>query len=466
MQTWKNPQIAQITQMMRKSARICEICGLSLLVLWMTAAQSVMAQAPSFARDILPIFEKYCLTCHVEPVKAGGLLLGSYEQLMAGSKSRPVVLPGKGNDSLIVKMLDGRGQPMMPQGGPQLDARSIALIRAWIDAGAKGPAPGEVATARAPEIPDIKPRVPVNSQVGALAFRADGSLLAVGRYRQVQLIEPASRRVLATLDGHADVVRALAFSPDGRLLAVGGGLPARKGQLKVWDVEARRELRTIEGHADSVYALAFSRDGKQLASASYDKLVKLWNPDTGAEIRTLKDHTDAIFALAYSPDGKRLATGAADRTVKIWDPATGQRLFTLSDALDAVYAVAWHPSGKQIAAGGADKTLRMWDVTFTEPAGGKLTQSITGHEDAILQVAYTLDGKALVTASADRSLKIWDPQTLVERQVLERQADWVMALVFSPDGKWLAAGRYDGSVSFYDSAGFQETVVLPVRASM
>ncbi len=463
----KNPRIAQISQK-KESASICVICGF-FFVLWMAAADPLMAQSPSFARDILPIFEKYCLTCHVEPVKAGGLLLIGYEQLMAGGGSGKAVIPGKGNDSLIIKMLDGRRQPTMPQGGTQLDARSIGLLRAWIDAGAKGPAPGEIPTAAAraaPEIPDIKPRVPVNSQVGALAFRADGSLLAVGRYKKVELIEPASRRVVATLEGHADVVRALAFSPDGRHLAAAGGLPARKGQIKIWDVESRRELRTVEGHEDSVYAVAFSRDGKQLASASYDKLVKLWNPEIGMEIRTLKDHTDAVFALAFSPDGKRLATGAADRTIKIWDAATGERLFTLSDALDAVYAIAWHPSSRQIAAGGADKTLRLWDLTFTEPAGGKLVQSITGHEDAILQVVYTVDGKALVTASADRSIKIWDPQTLVERQVLERQPDWVLALAFSPDGKWLATGRYDGSVSFYDSASFRETVVLPVRASM
>ena len=256
----------------------------------------------SFVRDIVPVLQKHCVVCHSEPLKSGGLLMGTHARLMAGGQSGAAITPGKGQDSLLVKVLDGRVKPQMPQGGAPLDSRTIALIRAWIDAGAKGPAPGEAAPEVAPPvIPDIKPRVPVSSQVGALAFRSDGSLLAVGRYKQVQFIETASRNVVATLEGHADVVRALAFSPDGRLLAAAGGLPARKGEIRIWNVEARRELRAVEGHADSIYSVAFSPDGKRLASTGYDKLVKLWDVTNGREERTLKDHTDAVFALPSAP---------------------------------------------------------------------------------------------------------------------------------------------------------------------
>ena len=427
------------------------------LILFLCCAALRADAPPSFVRDIAPIFNQHCVVCHSEPLKSGGLVLGTHAQLMVGGKSGAAVVPGRGQDSLLVKMLEGRVKPQMPQGGAPLDSRTIALIRAWIDAGAKGPAPGEaVPEAAAPVIPDIKPRVPVNSQVGALAFRSDGSLLAVGLYKQVQLIDPASRKVVATLEGHAHLVRSLAFSPDGSLLAAAGGPPARKGEIKIWSVEARRELRAVDGHTDNIYSVAFSPDGKRLASTGYDKLVKLWDVTNGREEQTLKDHTDAVFALAFSPDGRLLATGAADRTVKIWDPATGRRLFTLSDSLDSIYALAWHPSGRQLAAVGADKTLRTWDIGETESEGGKLARAITGHEDAVLQVAYSPDGKSLVTASADGHIKVWDPNTLIERRVLERQPDWVMAMTFSPDGKWLAAGRYDGSVSLYDASDFQE----------
>ena len=129
-------------------------------------------------------------------------------------------------------------------------------------------------------------------------------------------------------------MRAIAFSRDGKRLAAAGGLPARKGEVKIWDVAAQTELATIAGHSDCIYAVAFSPDGAQLATASYDRLIKLWDVATGKEIRTLSDHIDAIYALAFTPDGKRLVTGAADRSVKVWDVATGERLYTLSESTD------------------------------------------------------------------------------------------------------------------------------------
>lgn len=414
--------------------------------------QPLGAEEPSFNRDVLPVFQKHCAVCHSEPLKAGGLLLGNYAELMKGGAGGPVIAPGNPEESLLVAMLDGRKQPMMPQGGPPLDERTLGILRDWIKAGAKGPAAGEAEPAAAAvAIPDIKPRAAVTSPVASLAFHPNGRVLAVGRYQKVELIESDGGRAVAELGGHADAVRALAFSRDGRWLAAAGGRPGERGEIRVWDVETRTLARTIEGHTDCVYAVAFSADGKSVASASYDKLVKIWDTATGQEQKTLKDHVEAVFAMQFSPDGRRLATAAADRTVKVWDPVSGRRFYTLSDAEDALYTLAWHPSGKQIAAGGADKTLRVWDVWDGETPGGKQAASITGHEDAIVQVAYSPDGETLVTAGADRQIKLWDPATLAERRLLEPQPDWVMALAFSPDGSQLVAGRYDGSLSFYRS---------------
>jgi len=40
--------------------------------------------------------------------------------------------------------------------------------------------------------------------------------------------------------------------------------------------------------------------------------------------------------------------------------------------------------------------------------------------------------------------------------VIDRQPDWVEALAMSPDDKWLAAGRYNGTLSLYDARTFKE----------
>ncbi|MEE8111061.1 MAG: hypothetical protein V3T44_08555, partial [bacterium] len=105
-------------------------------------------------------------------------------------------------------------------------------------------------------------------------------------------------------------------------------------------------------------------------------------------------------------------------------------------------------------AGGVDKVIRVWDLTRK---GGNLVQSMIGHEAAILRTAFSPDGKTLITAAEDARVKIWDAETRRERKGVEGQSDWVMALTFDPEGDRLAVGRYDGSVSLYETAGYRET---------
>jgi hypothetical protein len=404
---------------------------------------------------VQPIFQQKCLACHSGATKMGGLVLESYQTLFNGGAHGPVVVAGKSAESRLIQMLEGNMTPRMPFGGEPLPAAEIAVIKSWIDAGANGPPLSASLTTPSPKtmIPDIKPSVPVVSPVGSIAFSPDGKLLAVGGYKDVQLMDPGTGKVIATLSGHADVVRALAFTPDGTKLAAAGGLPARSGEIKIWDLQTHRPVETLSGHKDCIYSVAISPDGKLVASGSYDKLILLWEIDSGKQLRTLKDHIDAVFSVAFSPDGKRLASGAQDRSVKIWDVASGQRLFTLSEPLDGITAVAFRPSGTQLAAGGYDKVIRTWDLT---DKGGTLAQSMMAHEDTVLQLAYFPDGKTLVSASADRTIRFWDAETLTSLKALDKQPDWVQAVSISPNGKWLAAGRYDGSVSVYDLATYQQ----------
>lgn len=401
---------------------------------------------PSFAKDVLPIFAANCAGCHSSQAKMGSLDLDTFEGLIKGGNHGTVVVPGKSAESRLYQMIAGKAQPAMPLSGKALAAGEIETIRNWIDAGAKPPAPGEVAVAAKPAIPVIKPVATVKPEIGSLAFSPDGKLLAVGTYKEVRLVDPASRKVLGTLPGQAEVVRAVAFSRDGKVLAAAGGAPAQAGELKLWDVEKRSELRTIKGHSDCIYAVAFSPDGKQVATSSYDKLIKLWDVDSGKEVRTLKDHIDAVYALAFTPDGKRLVSAAADRSVKVWDVESGTRLYTMSEALDGLNTVALDPTGKLVAAGGLDKSIRIWSLG---DRGATLLRSLIAHEDAILKLAWSPNGKLLVSTSADRTIKVFRPEDLTELKTFADQPDWVLSVDFAPDAKSFAAGRFDGSLEIY-----------------
>src|SRR5262249_20151021 len=115
------------------------------------ACSTAFSAAPVSATDyfaIDAIFAKHCLDCHGSQDPEGKLVLESFETLLKGGESGSVINPGKSSDSLLVKMIEGRFEKdgkkkIMPPGKrkkPELE--EIALIKAWIDAGAKGPADG------------------------------------------------------------------------------------------------------------------------------------------------------------------------------------------------------------------------------------------------------------------------------------------------------------------------------------
>jgi WD40 repeat protein len=409
-------------------------------LLFFLPALALAQEAPSFVKDVLPVFQANCAGCHSAIAKMGSLDLDSYEGAMKGGNHGSIVAPGKSAESRLYLMIAGRMAPAMPLSGKSLAAGDIETIRRWIDAGAKPPAPGEAAAART-VAPPLSPKSPPKAEIDALAYSPDGKLLASGGYREVRLTDRRGALV-ATLSGHVEKVRGLAFSADGKLLAAAGGQPGRFGEVKIWDVEKRTELRTVKGHTDCIYGIAFSPDGASLATSSYDKLIKLWDAATGRELRTLKDHIDAVYAVAFTPDGKRLLSAAADRTVKVWDPATGERLYTLGEPLDGLNAIAVHPGGKIVAAAGLDKTIRVW--TLGEKSGA-MVNSLIAHEDAILHLAYSPDGELLISSAADRTIKIFKAADLTELKAL-KQPDWAMAIDVAPDGKTFAAGRFDGTL--------------------
>src|SRR5262249_40074860 len=101
--------------------------------------------------------------------------------------------------------------------------------------------------------------------VTALAYAADGKLLAVGAYREVLFIDPAGGEVAATLGNLTGPVTSLAYSPDERRLTVASGGPGSAAELRLYPVTGGRPAPTaahsLTAHKDAVYGVAFSPDG-------------------------------------------------------------------------------------------------------------------------------------------------------------------------------------------------------------
>jgi len=99
------------------------------------------AQAVDYLRDIKPILAKNCYACHGAKMQQRGLRLDTAAAILKGSGSGPAVVPGKSAESRLIQRVTGaEGIIRMPFQRPPLAKEQIALLRAWIDTGAKAPA--------------------------------------------------------------------------------------------------------------------------------------------------------------------------------------------------------------------------------------------------------------------------------------------------------------------------------------
>jgi len=97
------------------------------------APAEVPAGEVSFANDVFPILESRCINCHGGERIQEGLVMLSYDELLAGSDNGPVIVPGDVEGSLLVELVANQ---KMPKRGPKLTPPQVQIITDWVAAGA------------------------------------------------------------------------------------------------------------------------------------------------------------------------------------------------------------------------------------------------------------------------------------------------------------------------------------------
>ena len=117
----------------------------------LSSAQSGLppgAPPVSFAKDVQPILENHCLSCHGDAMQMGKLDLRSRESALQGGTRGSDIIPGDADRSRVYRRVAGLEQPSMPAQGAPLTAGQIAAIKHWIDQGATWDAAAQSSSAK------------------------------------------------------------------------------------------------------------------------------------------------------------------------------------------------------------------------------------------------------------------------------------------------------------------------------
>jgi WD40 repeat protein len=398
-------------------------------------------KAASFESDVFPFLSDNCVSCHSKSTRKGGLNLETPEAILKGGDSGPSVVPGKPQDSLLLKASTHEDpDSAMPPRDNKVKAKNltpvqIGALQRWIELGAK---------AGRAKVQELKWR-PLPSQLSsilAVASSADGELVACSRGNEISVYQTATSALLFQTQAHQDQVQALAFSPDGRSLVSGGFR-----QVKVWRREQARPTRGVQQPAG---IHAFSPDGRWMALADGASLkVREWGkPDAPLQETGVQG---AFSSLVWNADASVLAALGGQKRLTVWSRVEGRVLCAVDLPLEG-RALAWRADGKALYSAGGDAVVREWDA-FSGAALGERK----GLPSEV--VALEAHDAKLAVGCADGAVWVWegsqtDPAVKLKTPVA------ASLLTFSSDAARIAVAGPDATVRLLDRAG---TVLATVK---
>jgi len=437
----------------------------------LTLAVPAFAQdsaVPSFSRDVRPILQRSCQACHQPASKMSGLDLTTFAALSAGGAKGPSVVPGDAANSLLVAYVAGERQPRMPLGQDPLSSDQVAILRAWIDAGASDDTPAGQDEPVALTEPPVYRLPPV---INALAYSPDGALLAVAGYREV-LLHQVGGGIVGRLLGLSEKIQSLDFSADGKLLLAAGGAPARFGEVQIWDVDARQLVRSVPACDDTVFGASLSPDGKHFAFGCPDQTVRIHDLESGEELHKSSYHENWVLDTVFSVDGSKVISVGRDSAARVADVQSGSFLETVNRLRGELAAVARHPTRDAVLIGGLDRvpyyyrTQRARKMAIADDS--TLIREFEMQQGEIFAVDVHPDGRSAVVAGASPEAVIYDLETGERTVALTGHSAGLYAVDFSPDGAQVAAAGFDGQVRVYqvsDGSLLREFVPVPIEAS-
>lgn len=428
------------------------------------AEPAAVPDEPSYFKNVLPILRaKNCTGCH-QPAKQGGeYVMTEFAALVKGGESgSAAIVPGKPDKSyLIEQIMPVKGKASMPKDAPPLTEAEIATIRKWIELGAKDDTPASNRPQYDSEHPPVYLALPV---LKSIEYSPQGDLLAVGGYHEVLLHKADGSGLAARLVGQSERIESARFSPDGKLLAVTGGSPGRFGELQIWNVEKREMTHSIMVGYDTIYGASWAPNGKMVAVGCPDNTIRGFDPETGKQVLFNGAHSDWVLDTTFSVNSDHLISVSRDMSMKLIEVKTERFIDNLTSITPGalkggLIAVDRHPTKDELLCGGSDGAPKIFKMVRTEARkigdNANLLREFPAMPGRVFCVAYNNDGSLIAAGSSSDGTGQVQVYNATDGAVVwktEVPEGGIYTVDFSPDGKSVVAGGFDGDVRLFNSA--------------
>jgi hypothetical protein len=418
----------------------------------------------SYFKDVLPILRgKNCTGCH-QPAKRGGeYVMTEFAGLLKGGESgESAVVPGNPKKSYLIEQITPEnGKAAMPKDAAPLSDMQIATIRNWIEQGAKDDTPASNRPQYDADHPPIYMAPPV---LKSIEYSPNGDMVAIGGYHEVLLHKADGSGLVARLVGQSERIESARFSPDGKLLAVTGGSPGRFGELQIWDIEKKEMKLSVMIGYDTCYGASWAPNGKMVAVGCPDNTLRAFDPETGKQMLFSGAHSDWVLDTTFSVNSDHLISVSRDMSMKLIEVKTERFIDNITSITPGalkggLIAVDRHPTKDELLCGGSDGAPKIFKMVRTEARkigdNANLLREFAAMPGRVFGVAYNQDGSRIAAGSSSdgvgevRVYNAADGAVVWKSEVPE---GGTFTVDFSPDGKTVAAGGFDGDVRIYDAA--------------
>lgn len=202
-----------------------------------------------------------------------------------------------------------------------------------------------------------------------------------------------------------------------------------------WDIP--EEISTIE-------EIKFSKDGAIVVLGLSGKGIFLWYPEEGL-INDIASYSNSIRDVTISEDLSRVAYTNGEGTVYVFNLDKFSKTNYGNDN-DWFECVAISPSNKTIAVGTADKNIvHVWNLE----TGEEIT-SFSGSKNEIVAVEFSPDGKFIAAGTDYNWIKLWNLTTGELVRTFRGHDSWIRDIDISQNSSLLASASSDQTVKIWN----------------